>query len=90
VITESSGPGIDGLELLRHIRHDSATASIPVLILSHKKEMMDQWGGFMMGADDYLTKPCAPEIVECHIRAILRRCLSPAFHCKDAETQKVM
>ena len=76
VITENTSPEMDGLELLRHIRHGTATASLPVLILSHKKEVMDQWGGFMMGADDYLIKPCPPEIVECHIRAVLRRCLS--------------
>ena len=76
VVTESTSPEMDGLELLRQIRQDRNIASLPVLILSYKQEVMDQWGGFMMGADDYLIKPCSPEIVECHIRAILRRCLS--------------
>ena len=73
VITESTIPEMDGLELLRQIRQDRSTASLPVMILSQKKDEMDQWGGFMMGADDYVTKPCSPTILLCRMKAILRR-----------------
>lgn len=54
-------PGIDGFEVLAHIR---ATKDIPVLLVSARSEDIYKVKGLGLGADDYITKPfSAAELV---------------------------
>jgi two-component system, OmpR family, response regulator len=66
-------PGDDGLTLCRSLRADTATARLPVLMLTARGDEMDRIIGLEMGADDYLSKPFAPRELLARIRAILRR-----------------
>ena len=66
-------PQIDGLEVCRRLRSRVETEMIPIIFLSAKAEEEDQVKGLMLGADDYLTKPVAPEVLMAHIKAVLRR-----------------
>jgi len=66
-------PGIDGFETLQKIRK---TNSIPVLILSARREDADMLIGFGGGADDYVTKPFSPGVLTARIRAHLNRIAS--------------
>ena len=50
-------PDGDGIELLRQLRGDSGTASIPVMLLSTEAEVADRIRGLSGGADDYVGKP---------------------------------
>src|SRR5271165_2583362 len=51
-------PGIDGWEVLARLKADSATASIPVVVVS----MLDERGrGFALGATEYLVKPVSKD-----------------------------
>ncbi|MDO3411717.1 response regulator transcription factor [Saccharibacillus sp. CPCC 101409] len=63
-------PGIDGLELCRRIRAESA---IPVIMLSARKEEADKILGLGLGADDYVVKPFSPKEVVARVKAQLRR-----------------
>jgi len=47
--------GIDGLDLLRTLRHTGSTT--PVVLLTAKSDLQDRLSGFAAGADDYLPKP---------------------------------
>jgi len=49
-------PGIDGFEVLSRIKDDSATASIPIIILSNLGQREETEKGMAMGATDYLIK----------------------------------
>ncbi len=66
-------PGIDGLEILRALKRDPGTASIPVLVLTARGEEVDRIVGLELGADDYLPKPFSPREVVLRVKAILRR-----------------
>ena len=66
-------PHIDGLEVCRRLRSRVETEMIPIIFLSAKAEEEDQVKGLMLGADDYLTKPVAPEVLVAHVKAVLRR-----------------
>lgn len=66
-------PGLDGLQLTRAIRSDTATAMIPIIMLTAKAEESDRIIGLELGADDYITKPFSPNEVVARIRALLRR-----------------
>ncbi len=50
-------PGMDGLELLGHLRGDPRTADIPVILLSACATDAEVWAGWAAGADYYITKP---------------------------------
>lgn len=66
-------PGIDGLDVLRSLRRDERTASIPVIVLTARSEEIDRVVGLELGADDYIPKPFSPREVVLRVRAVLRR-----------------
>jgi DNA-binding response OmpR family regulator len=50
-------PRMDGFEVLRRLRANDDTKSIPVIILSALNSNDDVAKGISMGAEDYITKP---------------------------------
>ena len=73
VVLDRMLPGLAGDEVLGRLRRDAATAGLPVLMLTAKREQEDRIEGFELGADDYLTKPFSPRELVLRARAILRR-----------------
>lgn len=80
-------PGIDGFEVLEHIR---ATRDIPVLLVSARSEDIYKVKGLGLGADDYITKPfSAAELVarvKAHITKYER--LADRFSQQTKEIQR--
>jgi two-component system response regulator TctD len=72
-ILDLSLPGMDGLEILRHVRRQERTAQLPILILTARGSPEDRVKGLNLGADDYLPKPFEVAELEARIRALLRR-----------------
>ncbi len=70
IIIDIMLPGMNGLDVLRAIRAQSA---IPVLMLTARGDDVDRIVGLELGADDYLPKPHNPRELLARIRAILRR-----------------
>lgn len=68
-VTGLGGP-LDGLELCRRIRQQSA---VPILMLTARAEDTDKAIGLGLGADDYLTKPFSPTELIARVKALLRR-----------------
>ena len=56
-------PDIDGYEVCRQLKSNSATADIPVIFLSALGETEDKVKGLQLGAVDYITKPFQPDEV---------------------------
>ena len=57
VLLDLKLPKIDGLEVLRAIRADPRTKSIPVVILTSSKEQKDVITGYNLGVSAYVQKP---------------------------------
>src|SRR5436309_13120697 len=57
VILDIMMPDVDGYEVLRHIRSQPATRSLPVIFLTAKSTPADIEKGLAMGANYYITKP---------------------------------
>jgi PAS domain S-box-containing protein len=72
VLADVMMPGLDGFALLRALRADLRTATIPVILLSARAGEESRVEGMEAGADDYLIKPfSARELlarVESHIK----------------------
>ena len=66
-------PGLSGYEVLEQLRGDESTRDIAVLMLTARREEPDRIRGLALGADDYLTKPFAPQELVLRVAAILRR-----------------
>lgn len=64
-------PDIDGFEVCRRLRARGYT--VPILMLTAKKEITDRVTGLDLGADDYMTKPFSFVELLARIRALLRR-----------------
>ncbi len=66
-------PEIDGLEVCRMLRRDSATARIPIIMVTAKAGEVDRILGLELGADDYVTKPFSPRELVLRVNKVLRR-----------------
>jgi CheY-like chemotaxis protein len=71
LIVDAVLPGMDGFELLSHLRKDPATVAIPVLMLSTLGEEGAIIKGLEEGAD-YVIKPFSPQVLVAKIKKILR------------------
>ncbi|MEH6551102.1 MAG: phosphate regulon transcriptional regulator PhoB [Pseudomonadales bacterium] len=71
-------PNVSGLELIRRLKKDEVTASIPVIMLTAKAEEDNMLQGLQSGADDYVRKPFSTKELVARVRALLRRS-SPAL-----------
>ena len=69
-------PGLSGTEVAQRLRLDSATAHIPIIMLTAKSAEVDEVVGLSAGADDYITKPFSLTVLLARIETVLRR--SPA------------
>lgn len=71
-------PGMDGLEILRHLRSNAVTKNLPIMMLTAKGTELDKASGLDAGADDYLAKPFGMVELLARVRALLRRSQTPA------------
>lgn len=70
VLLDIMMPGMDGIEVIKHIRRDS---SVPVIMLTAKGDTFDKVLALELGADDYIVKPFEPKELIARIKAVLRR-----------------
>ncbi len=77
VVLDRNLPGLDGLEVLRRLRH---TSDVPVIMLTSRGSTADRIEGLDVGANDYLPKPFDVGELLARIRAQLRGRLPLAAH----------
>lgn len=63
-------PGLDGIEVCKQIRAESA---VPIIMVTARVEEIDRLLGLELGADDYICKPFSPREVVARVKAVLRR-----------------
>jgi two-component system alkaline phosphatase synthesis response regulator PhoP len=73
IILDINMPGMDGVEVCRHIKEFPELNNTIILFLTNCNEDYTQIAAFEAGADDYISKPLKPELHLSRIRAILKR-----------------
>ena len=71
ILLDVQVPKLDGITLCRQLRSQGYRK--PILLLTAKDSDADVVAGFDAGADDYISKPCTPEVLLARIRRLLRR-----------------
>ncbi len=66
-------PGRSGYEFARQLRLASATADIPLIMITARSSEADKVRGLDAGADDYITKPFSVAELASRVNAVLRR-----------------
>ena len=73
IILDLMLPEVDGLEICKILRRDTATAETPIIMLTAKAAEIDRILGFELGADDYVTKPFSPRELILRAKSLLKR-----------------
>ena len=79
-------PRRDGFDVIRSLR--AARQMLPTIIVSARDAMSDIVRGLDLGADDYLTKPFALDVLLARVRALTRR--GPAAYPLDLQFQDLV
>ncbi len=72
VLLDVSMPGMDGYEVLRHIKADRHSSDIGVIFITGQTDVRDEERGLLLGAADYVPKPIRPAIVRARVQIHLR------------------
>ena len=73
VILDWMLPGVSGIEICRRLRAREATRTLPVIMVTARREEAERIRGLAMGADDYVVKPFSVPELMARVRALLRR-----------------
>jgi DNA-binding response OmpR family regulator len=72
VLLDLTMPVKNGGDVLRDIRQNAGTRSIPVIILSGDGDIGSRVSGIDNGADDFIAKPFLPEDLKARITRLIR------------------
>lgn len=71
VITDINMPDINGLEVVRFVKHNENFKHIPVIIVTTEGRDIDKERGLKLGADRYLIKPFEPADLQRFVQELL-------------------
>lgn len=73
ILSEVTGPSIDGYHILEQLQRDSTKADIPVVFLTQKSDIWNRVKSFKLGAKDYIVKPMHVKEIVGRINMLLKR-----------------
>jgi signal transduction histidine kinase/DNA-binding response OmpR family regulator/streptogramin lyase len=72
IISDVMMPHSDGLDLCRQLKQHPKTGHIPVVLLTARTAALHELEGIGVGADDYVSKPFNPQVLQAKVQTLLR------------------
>jgi signal transduction histidine kinase/DNA-binding response OmpR family regulator/streptogramin lyase len=72
VISDVMMPVLDGITLCTQLKSNVKTSHIPVILLTARTSLIFKVEGLETGADDYITKPFNPKVLQLKVRNLMR------------------
>ncbi len=72
ILLDISMPGLNGFEVLEHLKQSQNTAGIPIIFITGIPDAETEEKGLNLGAVDYITKPFASAVVKARVRHQLK------------------
>ncbi len=82
IVMDVHMPVMDGLEATRQLKNDQATSRIPIILLTGMSQTEDVIAGLDAGAEEYMSKPFAPNELLARVRTLTR--LNRAYRKLDS------
>lgn len=79
IISDILMPSMNGAELVKELKSNPFTASIPIIFLTSKVTTTDHISGYELGVDAYLPKPFHPQ----HLQAVVNRLIASRQSLRD-------
>ncbi|MBI4397361.1 MAG: response regulator [Elusimicrobia bacterium] len=73
ILLDVGMPGKNGHDVLKGLRRNIHTQTIPVILVTGRGELKDKVAGFELGADDYITKPFEIQELTVRVESLMRR-----------------
>ena len=73
VVLDVMMPRMDGFETCRALRENVRTAFVPILMLTASADQDSRTKGYLIGTDDYMSKPFLPVDLKLRVGRLLRR-----------------
>ena len=73
LILDKVMPKLDGFEVVRALREDPQTRTVPIVMLTERTNEEDVLGGLDLGVDEYIPKPFSPHELSARVRRALVR-----------------
>ena len=72
IITDINMPDINGLELINFVKKNPHYKDVPLFVVTTEGREQDRDRGLQLGADEYVVKPFAPELLLALVRRYLK------------------
>ncbi|MEZ4847130.1 MAG: two-component regulator propeller domain-containing protein [Bacteroidia bacterium] len=82
IISDVMMPVMDGLSMIKHLKEESQTQHIPIILLTAQTTTRNRLKGFAQGAFEYITKPVDINLLEVRVGAILQNLQQIKAHFK--------
>jgi two-component system cell cycle response regulator len=90
VLLDVMMPEMDGFEVCRRLKNDSATAHIPVVMVTALDQISDRIRGLEAGADDFLTKPVNDLQLITRVKSLVRlKTLTDELRLRASTTRNI-
>lgn len=88
IISDVMMPAMDGITLCKRLKSDVKTSHIPIILLTARTSLIFKVEGLETGADDYVTKPFNPKLLELKVRNLvhMRERMRKVFTDKEVLT----
>lgn len=72
IVLDKVMPGMDGFEVVRHLRDEEATRNVPIVMLTGRGGEDDVLNGLELGVNEYMSKPFSPRELSLRVARLLR------------------